>query len=92
MPGGSGVPKQRRCVQRIGLIRAQNPCSKRIFCIGQFGLTLTLGGGASLAPYPWVYGGMAGDLLLKYRRGLVAIQEGSFLHQHQPRVNGALCA
>ena len=37
MPAGSGVPEQRRCVQRIGLIHAQNPCNESIPCIGKGG-------------------------------------------------------
>ena len=28
--GGSGVPNQRECLHRISLIRAHNPCTKRI--------------------------------------------------------------
>jgi len=35
MKGGSGVPKQRWCLQRIVLIRAHTPPNQTIFCKGQ---------------------------------------------------------
>jgi len=56
MKEGSGVPKQKRCLQRIVLICAQKPQTKRLSCEGQkapgapFSLLSSVEGGAACPP------------------------------------------